>query len=910
MKKLLFTLFLLIVFPLMASHIVGGEFELLHLSGNLYQLNLIIYFDKINGSPLAKDPNVTATIYRKRDNQFMANVFLPLVSETPVGYTQPACSHGEIITSKLTYTSTVTLPNDTYNDPQGYYVVWQRCCRNYQITNIYSDAPIQGDPNDPNAAGQTFYLEFPPVVKNGAVLYNSSPRLFPPLNDYACPYKPYYVNFAGVDDDNDSLVYTLTTPLNTLSSDANPTPAPGPYPLVRWRRPYGITNIINGAPDLRITTDGFLTATPTAQGLYVFAVKVEQFRDRQKIGESRRDFQMLVVDGCQPAQPPQILGKKLNDTDFTYNNTMAVSFDNSVPDGGRCIQVRVSDPDSQTAADNFSENVSIRVIPLNFSKKKDISGILPSVTSATLVPTDSTHVFTICFPQCPYIDGPYQIGIIAYDDACSLPLTDTLKVAVTVQPPLNSPPYFTSPTPVTAILNEGDSASWSFEIRDNDQDSMILYLITDGFVLKDAGMTFTVQTQEKGLIRGQLHWDAFCNIYDFTKRTSFQVKIIADDMDLCATNDPATAVYNLSVKLPGVANPLVDTDLTSDPHEHLVPGLVRRIGESLSFNVTGTQADNDFLLLSDITTGFKQSDHAISFASGSGHGAVVSHFQWDIGCTTVDLKKKDTFEFHFVLVDNANKCRFLRTDTVTVEVKIVPSDNSKPNLFLQSQSDIPLTNNQMSIELGQPVSISVLGDDPDVFPKDNLTLTLIDAKGNVAPEGYTFTGVRGLGTVASPFTWNPDCSIFHDGVYQNQYVFRFGITDDHCFNVKGDTVALELNIKNIEDTGKPFLPTNVITPNGDNCNDYFAVEGIDPVAASVDTGCGGIINPDEQVSLPRDNCTGRFQFIRIYNRWGKQVFESTDRKFRWYALNEAAGVYYYLILFGNREFKGVLSVRP
>src|SRR3981189_1454586 len=108
MKKLFFTLFLLIVFPLMASHIVGGEFELLHISGNLYQLNLIIYFDQIHGAIGAKDPNVTATIYRKRDNQLMGSVFLPLVSEAPVGYTQPACSHGEIVTSKLTYTSTVT----------------------------------------------------------------------------------------------------------------------------------------------------------------------------------------------------------------------------------------------------------------------------------------------------------------------------------------------------------------------------------------------------------------------------------------------------------------------------------------------------------------------------------------------------------------------------------------------------------------------------------------------------------------------------------------------------------------------------------------------------------------------------------------------------------------------------------
>ena len=268
------------------------------------------------------------------------------------------------------------------------------------------------------------------------------------------------------------------------------------------------------------------------------------------------------------------------------------------------------------------------------------------------------------------------------------------------------------------------------------------------------------------------------------------------------------------------------------------------------------------------------------------------------------MKKKDTFKFHFVLTDNANKCNFLRTDTVVVEVKIIPSENSKPEVVLQGQPEIPITNNEMSVELGQPITVNVLGYDADVSPRDNLKLTLIDATGNVAPEGYSFNNMQGQGTVASSFTWNPDCSIFHDGIFKNDYVFRFGITDDRCFNPKGDTVTLKLTIKNIEATGKPFLPTNVITPNGDNCNDFFAVEGIDPVASSTDTGCGGIINPDEQISLPRDNCTGHFQFIRIYNRWGKQVFESTDRKFRWYAQNETAGVYYYLILFGNQEYKG------
>lgn len=50
MRKILLTFLLLIVFPVFASHIVGGEFELIHISGNQYRLNLIIYFDQKNGA--------------------------------------------------------------------------------------------------------------------------------------------------------------------------------------------------------------------------------------------------------------------------------------------------------------------------------------------------------------------------------------------------------------------------------------------------------------------------------------------------------------------------------------------------------------------------------------------------------------------------------------------------------------------------------------------------------------------------------------------------------------------------------------------------------------------------------------------------------------------------------------------
>ncbi|MGC4022927.1 MAG: hypothetical protein QM734_13785 [Cyclobacteriaceae bacterium] len=236
-------------------------------------------------------------------------------------------------------------------------------------------------------------MEFPPVVKNGQQFINSSPHLFPPLNDYACPGRPYYVNFAGVDDDGDSIVYTMTTPLNVDSATAVPPIAPGPYPLVTWRPGYDSLHIIGGSPDLAISKDGLLTCTPVKPGLFVFAIKADEYRNGVKIGETRRDFQMLVVTGCQPDQPPQIIGRKIMDLNFTYVDTMSVAFADTATH--RCIVVRVSDPDSQSAFQNFTENVTIKAVPLSF-RDKYLSSILPTVKSAQLT-NGSTVDFTICF---------------------------------------------------------------------------------------------------------------------------------------------------------------------------------------------------------------------------------------------------------------------------------------------------------------------------------------------------------------------------------------------------------------------------------------------------------------------------------------------------------------------------------
>ncbi len=770
-KKFLFASLLLVVLPVFASHIVGGEFELIHISGYNYQLNMILYFDDINGNPGALDDTVRVGFYRKRDNFFVGSTLLRRISRTPVSYTQPACSNGLLKTDRIFYSTNIFLSPDVFNDSQGYYASWQRCCRNYTITNIYSDDPSIGG----ISAGQTFYMEFPPVIKDGVPFVNSSPHLFPPLSDYACPGRPYYVNFAGTDDDGDSIVYSLTTPLNTFSATALPPRQAGPYPEIQWRPTYSLSNIIHGSPDLRISPDGLLTCTATEVGLFVFAVKAEEFRGGLKIGETRRDFQMLVVDGCQPDKAPVITGKKLTDGAFSYVDNMSISFSNTTDDSQRCITVRVSDPDSQDPLHNNIQNVSIKVVPLNF-RGKDVTGILPGVTTATLT-NGSTKDFNICFPKCPFLNGaPYQIGIIAFDDACSLPLSDTLRVTVSQPMPPNANAYFLPQKITTAQLNEGSFGSWPYAAKDDDGDNLVLSLLTDGFALGDAGMNFKILNQQPGSVNGSLDWSAICKKFEFSKKTDFKIKVLVDDQDACNTIHFDTAIFDLKVLLPHI-----------DPH-----------------------------------------------------------------------------------------------------VKVFNDANGQE-----------ATSSTITMNLGH-LGLNVIGNDTEPSSIDTLNLSLLGIDGT-SFSGYSFSSASGLHHVESKFLWDFNCSIFKNNIDSVNLKLKFLVANNHCKTPIEDTAFVNLIVKDIKSTDKDFAPANVITTYPDHCNDFFAIDGF-----ASEPDCNGQVR--NVPAAPVDNCSNRFERVKIYDRWGKQVFESNDRLFRWYASNESAGVYYYIIYFSKNHYKSSITV--
>jgi len=879
-----------------ASHIVGGEFELLHLSDFQYRLNMLLYFDEINGNPGAKDPTVTVHIWRKSDNSLMRSVTLQMSEDSFVPYSNSDCDDGQLVTSRLVYTTVLTLSGDTYDDPDGYYVSWERCCRNYNITNIRSDDPGLGSGI---AAGQTFYLEFPPVMRNGVQFVNSTPKLFPPLRDYGCVDKFYFVDFGGVDDDGDSLAYSLVTPYSTIEPSAIPAnPNPQPYPDVVWEDGFGINNIMDGIPDLAISTDGLLTVTPKSKGLYVFAVKCEEFREGEKIGEMRRDFQMLVVGNCINSSP-EIRAREVGESDF-YDEGNVLAF--SSGDDDKCIEILVTD---QPVGGDLEENVTVRAIPINFDAElEDIE--INFDENVPLTSELDTARFTVCFPDCPYTrNGIYKIGIIGYDDACPQPALDTVEVTLNVPPPPNENAYYANSkgaskfSKITRVVEESAGGSLTIPINafDDDNDELTLSIEPLGFNLEPVGMSFTDPVFSAGEVHTTFSWNFDCNAEDLDLssgrdvssgnliRKAFDILLTAEDLDFCEWEDPQTLLMTMIIEFPNQTKPRVYRQGQPSVDELSITHMV---DNTLVIPIKADDADGDQVLLQGFGTDFTFGQLGASFENKQGGGVpgVISDFVLPADCQ-FDLSEINSFNAIFI-VEDQDACQLTNLDTLSLQVNLVPPINTDLQLQFESLNELELENDTLSLTIGESIESQFSAVD---FENDSLSLILNEVLPDV--NGYEFNDVFTRGQVVAPFDWVPDCSTLK-GESKVHYNFQFILSDNNCYSPKGDTVQFVVEINDIK-VGQ----TDIKLPN------FFSPDEFDDVNEFFGPYRQKSAESDELVNvLPIDNCAGQFQGVSVYNRWGRTVFESTSRDFKWFGESEPPGVYFYHVKYTNKDYKG------
>ena len=833
--------------PLSATHIVGGEFELEHLEGYNYELRLIQYFDVFYGNPGAEDPLITASIFQKSNNAFITSVNLDNSGSVKVEYTNVDCAIGELNTKKIIYKTNIYLDPSIYNHPEGYYVVWERCCRNNVIDNIVA----------PEASGQSFYLEFPPVIKDGRQFINSSPQLFPPLSDYGCVGQFYYVDFTGTDADNDSLVYTLVDPIRGFSSQAQPAPppSPAPYPRVTWAAGISTQNMVPGDPALQISKNGLLTVTPNREGLFVFSVKCEEFRNGVKIGEVVRDFQMLVIDCPAPGAKPELFVKIKGEENF-YSGNQVISFNENEP---KCVEVFVKDADPQ-------ERIKYRIAPVNFSGERNIFPRQQGIIDGE----NDTLVMELCFPECALSDDEIAVfDLIAMDDQCSQPLMDSVRLRINQIDSYNQQPFFTNDN-LDVVINEGDNFNFTVTARDNDLDSIALNLVPVGFDLAQYGITFAPVKVENGLVQYNFGFDASCGQYNFNRDDVFEINFLANDFNQC--NDGLYDTLNLKIRLNLPANTPPEISLVPDESNLNV-----RINQSIIFDVLGKDIDNDLISLSAFGDGFDMEAVGMIFNETSGFGTTQSRFTWRLNCDQVDLANQDEYKVIF-LVEDRDDCLVTSPDTISVRLNVRPPRNERPQVYTEIQ---PFRT--IGLNPGDSLSFNVLAVDND---GDNLILDLKDLEMLENQYGVEFSPESGGSRLISEFRWIPTCEQLNGNFGTNLINLKFYARDDKCFNNRSDTTTVEVFLSDEEGNYDDFNPINVFTPNGDDKNEFFFLN-----------------------DLPIDNCRAEFIDINIFNRWGKPIFYSRSRDFAWNGDQAPSGVYYYVIQYTNDlVYKGTVSL--
>lgn len=182
----------------------------------------------------------------------------------------------------------------------------------YYIISFYDQNRMENIVNMSNSVNVPFYLEdtvkFPTDLSN--IGFNSSPILYYPPIDYANVNDTFYHNPLAVDPDGDSLVFELSPPLQNVNMQV---------PLYVYPDQFCRAA---GRPDNILVMDRFtgqiVWAVPCQQGIFNIAFVIHEYRQGINIGTLERDMQIIVLN--QVNDPPQLT--IVNDTCIRAGDTL------------------------------------------------------------------------------------------------------------------------------------------------------------------------------------------------------------------------------------------------------------------------------------------------------------------------------------------------------------------------------------------------------------------------------------------------------------------------------------------------------------------------------------------------------------------------------------------------------------
>ncbi|MDG1477374.1 MAG: gliding motility-associated C-terminal domain-containing protein [Vicingaceae bacterium] len=877
MKK--FLLFITILFSGItssyASHLMGAEITYTHVSGDDYEVTLIIYRD-CSGITVSTNQNVTFESASCNQN---INFNIPFIQTVDVSQVCPGqtttCNGGTVPgTQQYVFRGIVTLTPCV-----DWIMHWNSGTRNPAITNL--------------VAPSTENLYIQNTLNNVIGTNNNSPQFFAIPTPYICVNQLTIYNHAATDADGDSLYYSLSTPLTT----PGPPGAPIAFTAGYSQAQPIITNPVSSLNFNQLT--GEMCFVPGQNQISVVSVLIEEFRNNVLIGSQIREMQIVVSATCSSNSNPSAGvtptcsggGGGMN-IQFTSGSVTKVDT-NSVtmcPNDTVCVSYAFSDPD----ADNVTVDTN------------SISAALPGCAINLTGDGTPTPTLTVCWVPSVLDTGLNVFSVILTDDACPISGLQTFSYDITVLDEVYAGLD-------TTICNLGSGAqlgasggagyTWyefgsttpvpvSAEFTCNPCFNPVATptVTTDYYVVS----TLVGQCKDKDTVRVTVSPNtipAITNLPDTFFCEGSSVNVSADAGYISydwTTTGGTTQTENFNQG--GLFAVIVSDGICIDTLHFVniieIPNPHPVISGNLTFCLNdGTTLSTEPVYDSYNWTSGSTFDSTNIVATLPGISSITLTVD-SLGCTTSVTEQLTALAVPstVIIADNDTICPGGSTNLSTLgsfdsyvwsPSGSTDSTTASPSGLVSvtiSENGCDYTANSTIFTYPNPVAEFTIN--PEGSGEPNIDITFTDASTGASSWLWNFD-VTNIGT--NPPTRTGQGPFIH--IYDNQgaYTVTLNTTNDYgCAN----SITKEYLV--FSEIGTP----NVITPNGDGKNDFLVFENLDPD-----------LFPNK---------------ITILNRWGRKVFEQEFYDNMWSGDDLSAGTYFYVLNVdfnsGQEVYKGTLTI--
>ncbi len=273
-----------------ASHIYGGELLYKHLAGNQYVLTLTLYGDCASAVALTLPTSVPkifiykGAVYYDTVDLVVQDTGIEVSPVCPGMMNMTTCHNGTLPgVKKFVYMDTVTLTGTSSN--------WR-----FVFSGQLRVSVAGRSSNITNTGVSTMQLE---ATLNNTLTANSSPQYTTIPTPFYCLNVDQQYNQGAVDDDGDSLSFSLA---HAMNGDPNNPANSGP---VGYIYPYQDTLPVGTGPgDFSFNPlNGQMNFTPSVVQNSLVVNQVNEYRDGVLVGTSQREMTFIVSADCEGTPP-------------------------------------------------------------------------------------------------------------------------------------------------------------------------------------------------------------------------------------------------------------------------------------------------------------------------------------------------------------------------------------------------------------------------------------------------------------------------------------------------------------------------------------------------------------------------------------------------------------------------------